>query len=181
MVVLAIWEAWLCRNLFDQYLFTEDKEYLKEIMPILEENVRFCLAQLQETDQGTCYLPRATSPENLFYEDCSVAKYSENTLAIVRNLFRDYVKGCEVLGLQNQIVCDVLEALGAWYLLRWEARGRFWSGTRNFRSRMCIIAMFPIFTSFILAAALLLRHQVYKAVRKSLELRGDEGTGWSLA
>ena len=84
------------RNLFDQYLFTEDKEYLKEIMPILEENVRFCLAQLQETDQGLAICP-ATSPENLFYEDCSVAEYSENTMAIARNLFRDYVKGCEVL------------------------------------------------------------------------------------
>ena len=32
-------------------------------------------------------------------------------MAIARNLFRDYVKGCEVLGLQNQIMCDVLEAL----------------------------------------------------------------------
>ena len=37
-------------------------------MPILEENVRFCLAQLQETDQGLAICP-ATSPENLFYED----------------------------------------------------------------------------------------------------------------
>ena len=57
--VWAFWpfgEAWLCRNLFDQYLFTEDKEYLKDIMPILEENVRFCLAQLQETDQGLAIL-----------------------------------------------------------------------------------------------------------------------------
>ena len=52
-------------------------------MPILEENVRFCLAQLQETDQGLAICP-ATSPENLFYEDCSVAKYSENTLAIAK-------------------------------------------------------------------------------------------------
>lgn len=33
--------AWLCRNLFDQYLFTEDREYLERIYPVLKENVRF--------------------------------------------------------------------------------------------------------------------------------------------
>ena len=57
--VWAFWpfgEAWLCRNLFDQYLFTEDKEYLKEIMPILEENVRFCL-QLQKQIRDLLSVP----------------------------------------------------------------------------------------------------------------------------
>ncbi|MFR6583261.1 MAG: glycosyl hydrolase family 95 catalytic domain-containing protein [Ruminococcus sp.] len=137
-------EAWLCRNLPDQYLFTEDKEYMKEVMPILEENVRFCLAQLQETDQGLAICP-ATSPENLFYEDCSVAEYSENTLAIARNLFRDYVKGCEVLGLQNQIMCDVLEALERMVPTAVGSKGQILEWNQEFPRAGC--ASSPCFSS----------------------------------
>ena len=183
----AVWsfwpfgEAWLCRNLFDQYLFTEDKEYLKEIMPILEENVRFCLAQLQETDQGLAICP-ATSPENLFYEDCSVAKYSENTLAIVRNLFRDYVKGCEVLGLQNQIVCDVLEALERMVPTAVGSKGQILEWNQEFPEQDVhhrhVSHLYELHPGCGITPQ---TPELYKAVRKSLELRGDEGTGWSLA
>ena len=182
--VWAFWpfgEAWLCRNLFDQYLFTEDKEYLKEIMPILEENVRFCLAQLQETDQGLAICP-ATSPENLFYEDCSVAEYSENTLAIARNLFRDYVKGCEVLGLQNQIMCDVLEALERMVPTAIGSKGQILEWNQEFPEQDVhhrhVSHLYELHPGCGITPQ---TPELYKAVRKSLELRGDEGTGWSLA
>ena len=182
--VWAFWpfgEAWLCRNLFDQYLFTEDKEYLKEIMPILEENVRFCLAQLQETDQGLAICP-ATSPENLFYEDCSVAEYSENTMAIARNLFRDYVKGCEVLGLQNQIMCDVLEALERMVPTAIGSKGQILEWNQEFPEQDVhhrhVSHLYELHPGCGITPQ---TPELYKAVRKSLELRGDEGTGWSLA
>ena len=182
--VWAFWpfgEAWLCRNLFDQYLFTEDKEYLKDIMPILEENVRFCLAQLQETDQGLAICP-ATSPENLFYEDCSVAEYSENTLAIARNLFQDYVKGCEALDLQNQIMCDVLEALERMVPTAIGSKGQILEWNQEFPEQDVhhrhVSHLYELHPGCGITPQ---TPELYKAVRKSLELRGDEGTGWSLA
>ena len=89
----------MCRNLYEEYLFTQDREYLQEIFPVLEEHARFCSNMLQKTDRGLAVVP-ATSPENCFLdqgEAVPVALYTENTLAIIRNLFRDYLEACEVL------------------------------------------------------------------------------------
>ena len=101
--------AWLCRNLYEEYLFTEDTEYLKRIHSLLEENVVFCYHNLHRTKDGYAFCP-ATSPENQFLvkgEKTAVALYSENANAIVRNLFLDYLDCCERLGkLENEeLVC----------------------------------------------------------------------------
>ena len=51
--------VWLCRNLFDQYLFTEDKAYLEDIFGIMEEAAVFVCEMLEETEEGyTICLPR---------------------------------------------------------------------------------------------------------------------------
>ena len=100
--VWAYWpfgSAWMCRNLYDEYQFVGDKEYLKKIFPVLEENVIFCMEMLEKLPEGYGVCP-ATSPENTFLcqgESCSTAMYTENTLAIIRNLFRDYIEACDVL------------------------------------------------------------------------------------
>lgn len=184
MAMWAFWpfgQAWLCRNLFDQYLFTEDKNYLKEIMPILEENVRFCLAQLQETQKGLAICP-ATSPENQFYEDCSVALYSENTLAIARNLFRDYVQGCQELNLSGNLVCDVLEALKRMVPTAIGSKGQILEWNKEFPEQDVhhrhLSHLYELHPGRGITPE---TPELYEAARKSLTLRGDEGTGWSLA
>lgn len=127
--------AWMCRNLYEEYLFTLDREYLQEIFPVLEEHARFCSNMLQKTDKGLAVVP-ATSPENCFLdqgEAVPVALYTENTLAIIRNLFRDYLEACEVLKkrvlFQERSVNSCLRS----YRHSWEVTEGFWSGMRNLR------------------------------------------------
>ena len=88
--------AWLCRNLFDQYLFTEDREYLERIYPVLKENVRFCVESAVHTGKA---MAAATSPKTNFSLNAklTVAQYTENENAIVRNLLRDYLKPARFL------------------------------------------------------------------------------------
>ena len=125
--------AWMCRNLYEEYLFTLDREYLQEIFPVLEEHARFCSNMLQKTDKGLAVVP-ATSPENCFLdqgEAVPVALYTENTLAIIRNLFRDYLEACEVLKkrvlFQERSVNSCLRS----YRHSWGVTEGFWSGMRN--------------------------------------------------
>ena len=100
--------AWLCRNLYDQYLFTEDRAYLERIYPVLKENVRFCVESVVGTAQGYAMSP-ATSPENDFLfgeekkEKLTVAQYTENENAIVRNLLRDYLEAGRILGIRDEL------------------------------------------------------------------------------
>lgn len=188
--------AWMCRNLYDDYLFCQDKAYLKEILPILKENVLFCMSILEDTPQGLAVCP-ATSPENEFMSDgekVSLAYYSENTLAIIRNLFRDYVEACqEIKCAERQDICQTAEygdetarkaeemlgriaptAIGSHgQILEWNEELE--EADVHHRHLSHLYELHP--GRGITPAALQLR----QAARQSLLDRGDEGTGWSLA
>lgn len=176
--------AWLCRNLYDQYFFTMDTEYLKEIYPILRENVCFCLQAVERTEKGYAMTP-STSPENEFLSDgekVSVAYYSENVNAIIRNLLRDYLECCQHLIIHDELTQRAEEVLGEMVpvgvgsegqILEWDeelpeadVHHRHFSHLYELHPGRGIGKNTP---------------ELLDAARKSLERRGDEGTGWSLA
>ena len=118
--------AWLCRNLYDQYMFSMDKDYLKELYPVLKENVRFVLQVVVETDKGYALSP-ATSPENEFMcngRKVSVAAYSENCNAIIRNLLRDYLECCKELELEDELAETAQEVLDKMASVAVDSKGR---------------------------------------------------------
>ena len=187
MAVWAYWPfggAWMCRNLFEEYLFTCDREYLKRIFPILEENVLFCLDMLQEMPEGYGVCP-ATSPENTFRGEegsASVACFSENTLAIIRNLFRDYLEACEALDegtegkirarcLLEKIIPTKIGAGGR--ILEWDREWEECDVHHRHLSHLYELHPGRGITSR--------QKELCDAAEKSLLARGDEGTGWSLA
>jgi len=55
--------AWLCQNLFEQYEFTQDREYLKRLYPILKEVCEFWEDRLKVLPDGTLVAPKDYSPE----------------------------------------------------------------------------------------------------------------------
>ena len=176
--------AWMCRNLFDTYLFTEDKKYLEHIMPVLKENTIFCEQMLRKTEYGYAATP-ATSPENEFIwngEKVSVAHFTEDTLAISRNLFRDYIQACEILGIQDEVsekARQLLEEIVPvqiskdGYILEWnedleeaEVQHRHLSHLYELHPGRGITKDTP---------------ELYQAARVSLDRRGDRSSGWAMA
>lgn len=176
--------AWLCRNLFEEFLFTQDLEYLKRIQPILRENVAFCLDMLSLTSEGLALVP-ATSPENQFRDEgkaASVSLYTENANAIVRNLFRDYVECCSCLGVQDQECRDAKEALPKMVPVRVGSRGQILEWNEEFPEvdvhHRHVSQLYELHPGRGITEN---EQELYAAARKSLEIRGDGGTGWSLA
>ena len=176
--------AWLCRNLYDQYLFTEDKEYLEEIYPILKENVRFCVETVVQTGKGYAASP-ATSPENEFFfekERLTVAQYTENENAIIRNLLRDYLEASQLLGIKEELTEQaelvraqmVPTAIGSeGQILEWNEE--FEEVDQHHRHLSHLYELHPG------RGITEKTPELYEAARASLLRRGDEGTGWSLA
>lgn len=176
--------AWLCRNLYDQYLYTEDREYLERIYPVMRENVRFCVESVIQTEKGYAASP-ATSPENEFLfknEKLTVAQYTENENAIVRNLLRDYLEASEILGIKDrlteraelvktQMVSTAIGSEGQ--ILEWNEE--FEEADQHHRHLSHLYELHP--GRGITEQA----PDLYEAARISLLRRGDEGTGWSLA
>ncbi len=177
--------AWMCRNLFEIYLFTEDGKLLKEeIYPILRENVRFMTEILAETPDGYAYVP-ATSPENCFRwngKDVSVALYTENTLAIGRNLFLDYLEASEKLGVEDELTARVREVLPKLVQPKIDSKGRLMEWNEEFEETEVTHRHLSHLYGFHPGRTITRdTPELKEAVRKSLLIRGDMGTGWSFA
>ncbi len=176
--------AWLCRNLYDEYLFSQDVSYLQRIFPILKENVIFCEQMLTKTDAGYAVCP-ATSPENTFIKDnksISVAYYSENTLAIIRNLFRDFIEACKILETEDELVNKVKEKMNQIVPVSIGKHGQIMEWNEDFEeedvNHRHLSQLYELHPGRGIHRGL---PELYEAVRTSLLRRGDKGTGWSIA
>ena len=174
----------MCRNLYETYLFSEDIEYLQRLLPVLKENASFCASMLQETSQGLAICP-ATSPENEFISrdnrPAPAAVYSENTMAIVRNLFRDYAEACRALDYAEEASRyeDILSRLVSPQI---GAHGQIMEWSEELVE--CDVHHRHLSNLYELHPGRGItprEKELYEAARVTLERRGDEGTGWSLA
>ncbi len=176
--------AWMCRNLYDEYLFCQDEKYLARILPILKENVIFCEQMLTKTEKGYAVCP-ATSPENTFLmeqQSISVAYYTENVMAIIRNLFRDYIEACSILGVEEGFAGKIQEKLQEMVPIAIGKHGQIMEWNEDFEEQdehhRHLSQLYELHPGRGI-------HQgtpaLFKAARTSLLRRGDKGTGWSIA
>lgn len=186
--VWAYWQmsfGWLCRHLYDHYLFTLDREFLKNrALPCLKAAARFYLDVLQDVD-GELAISPATSPENSFRIDGqsrSVARAAAMSDAIVREVFTNTLDALRILGETDELAGEIEAALPQLRTLRVGSRGQVLEWDREYeeaephhRHTSHLYALHPA-------------HQITpegtpelaEASRRTLELRGDDGTGWSL-
>ena len=186
----AFWpfgQAWMCRNLFDEYLFNQDASYLADIWPIMRDSARFCMDFLSATEHGLAPSP-ATSPENCFVvdgESIAVAHTSENTTAIVRNLLDDLICAAQAMPeLDDGDVAVVREAESTRAKL---ADVRVGSDSRILEWNDELVEADPhhrhlshLYELHPGAGITANTPRLEEAARKSLEVRGDDGSGWSI-
>ena len=188
--VYAFWymsAAWLCRHLFDRYTYNLDRGYLRDIAyPLMKGAAEFLLDLLISREDGKLILAPSTSPENNFrYEGrkYSLDRTATMSMAIAREIFRNCVKACAVLETDADFACRLQEAMDAMAPYETGSRGQLLEWSReyqeddpNHRHLSLLYGAYP-------------GDEINQkdtpewmtACRRALELRGDEGTGWSLA
>jgi len=187
--VYAFWPmsaGWLCEHLFEHYEYTGDTAFLRErAYPVMKEATQFYLDLLTEDESGfLCMIP-STSPENAFLvgeEHIAVSKTTTMTMSIVRELLTNVMKAAEVLGVDaeyGQMLKGVIERL---YPFQIGSQGQLleWSeelpeGEVHHRHISHLYGLHP--SRQITPDG---TPELAAAVRRSLEIRGDAGTGWSL-
>jgi alpha-L-fucosidase 2 len=111
--------AWLSNQLFDHYLFTQDRVYLEEIYPLLKGAVQFFLDFLIEEPGGKYLVTNpSTSPENPpkgpgyeyffdevtgFYYFTTICYGSSIDMQILSDLFQNFSESSELLGRDNEL------------------------------------------------------------------------------
>ncbi len=92
---------WSCRHLWEHYLYTQDKEFLREAYPIFTSAMDFLIDWMVEGEDGRLTTSPSTSPENKFADrdgNSSVAEGSGMDLGIILDLFANAHRAAEILG-----------------------------------------------------------------------------------
>jgi len=180
--------AWLCQNLWEHYLFTGDKEYLRKIYPAMKGAAQFFLDTLVEEPAHhwlvTC---PSLSPENQnpAAQKTSITAGPTMDLEILRDLFANCIRASEILGVDvafRQQVALVrprlapLQVGAGGQLQEWLQDLDLQSHALNHRHVSHLYGLFPSAQIDALTTP-----ELAAAAKKSLEIRGDQATGWATA
>ncbi|HXP63421.1 MAG TPA: glycoside hydrolase family 95 protein [Dongiaceae bacterium] len=178
--------AWLCQNLFEHYLFTQDRDFLQRLYPVMKGAARFFLDSLVEEPQHhwlvTC--PSA-SPENAHPKGTSLCAGPTMDNQIIRDLFSNCIRASETLGVDEPFRQQLTltrarlapNQIGkAGQLQEWLEDWDLEAHDRHHRHVSHLYGLYP-------SAQISLRGtpELAAAVKRSLELRGDDATGWAIA
>lgn len=178
--------GWFCHHLMEYYEYTLDKKFLKEkARPIMAGAAKFYLSQL-ETVNGYRVIYPATSPENRYLCEggsSAVSETTEMSMAIVRELFGNYVKVCDILGERDEVLEQIKAELPLLMPTMIGSDGRIleWYGEHEEKEvhHRHVSHLYSLHPGHAITPEK--TPKLAQACRKTLEVRGDEGTGWSLA
>ena len=178
--------AWASAHLWEHYLFSQDKKFLADkAYPLMKGAAEFCLAWLVPDSKGRLITSPSTSPENRFI---TPAGYKGDTgyggtadLAMIRELFLDMIQAEEVLKKDPAFQKSLEDALAKMLPYQIGAAGNLqewyfdWADTDpKHRHQSHLYGLYPgthvtVDQTPAIAAA----------SKKTLEIKGDETTGWS--
>ena len=178
--------AWLCQHAFNHYLYTNDKEYLKETAyPIMKKCIQFILDLLVEDKDGYLIMAPSTSPENEFLIDGVAMSLSETTtmtMSLVKEIFANTIKAADLLGENDEDIEAMRKALPRLLPFKIGSRGELLEWYKELkehepdhRHKSHLYGLHP--GNLITPDE---TPDLVQACIRSLELRGDNGTGWSL-
>ena len=184
----ATGSAWLCQHLWDHWLFTGDREFLKRAYPLMKGSAEFYLDMLiEEPTHNWLVTAPANSPENAF-------EMADGTRAhicmgptfdnqIVRFLFDATRRAAAELGVDEDLQRELAEKGARLPPTRIGSDGRVMEWLEEYKEpdphHRHISHLWGLYPGFEISPAA--TPDLATASRKTLDARGDGGTGWSLA
>ncbi|MCL3780730.1 glycoside hydrolase family 95 protein [Prolixibacteraceae bacterium JC049] len=185
--------GWLLQHVWEHYLFTGDKKYLKKTAyPLLKEGARFYAQWLMaDPRDGKLISAPSTSPENSFIapdgKKAATCLGSAMDQQIIKEVFDNYLEAAELLGDNDNLVNEVKEKrtkMRSGLVIGDDGRILEWDRPydepeKGHRHMSHLYAFHP--GDDITKED---TPELFKAVRKTLDYRlahGGAGTGWSRA
>lgn len=182
--------AWLCEHLWEHYAFTQDKAYLQEVYPVMKGAAQFFLSSMiEEPTHGWLVTAPSSSPENAFYlpgtrKGVSVCMGPTMDVQLVKELFTNTIQSAGILGQDQEFAAELQQAIKKLPPMQISAKGGYlqeWledyeETEPHHRHVSHLFGLYPSNQISVTATP-----ELAEAARKTLERRGDAGTGWSRA
>lgn len=179
--------AWISAHLWEHFAFTRDTSFLKEYYPIIKGAVQFCLDMLVPDKQGKLITAPSFSPENVYITSTGYkgATFYGGTadLAMIRELFQDYLDAEKILSKDRMLAEKVKIALEKMHPYTIGARGNLQEWYHDWQDaepqHRHISHLYGVYPGHTISPDQ--TPELAQAVKKSLEFRTNNGTGWSIA
>ena len=179
--------AWLCQHLWLHYAYSGDEKTLQRIYPTLKEAATFFLDFLIEDPKGRLVTCPSMSPENTFRtpdgQSASVCAGPTMDLEIIHGLFTHCIEASKLLDTDAEFRTKLESTLKRLAPLQIGRHGQLqewlddWDNPRDHHRHISHLFALHPGTQITPRGT----PKLAAAARKSLELRGDGGTGWSTA
>ncbi|MET1054710.1 MAG: glycoside hydrolase family 95 protein [Pedobacter sp.] len=178
---------WLTRHLYEHYLYTGDTKFLaQKAYPLMKGAAEFTLDWLVEDKDGYLVTAPSTSPENKFRDlngkEQGVSVATTMDMSIIRDLFNNVIAASEKLGMDEGFRDTLIAKRSKLYPLRIGKKGQLLEWYKDFEEtdvhHRHISHLYGLYPGTEISP---LHPDFFQAARTTLELRGDEGTGWSKA
>ncbi len=181
--------AWLTTHIWDHYRYTKDKDFLRKYYPVIKGSAEFLSSILiKENNNGWLVTAPSNSPENTYIMPDG---FKGNTsmgptmdMQICRNIFEANIRAAEILGIDHSFankLKNTINNLAPNQISPTDGGIQEWlhdwpSAEPQHRHVSHLFGLHPYdeITPWDTP-------ELSKAAEKTLEMRGDGGTGWSKA
>ncbi|MDE7349918.1 MAG: glycoside hydrolase family 95 protein, partial [Muribaculaceae bacterium] len=177
--------AWIASHIWEHYLFNRDLDFLREYYPTLKGAAEFCLGWMIEDKDGNLITSPSTSPENNFIAPdgkpaaTSAGAYAD--LAMIRQCLADTRDAAIALDTDAELVDEINKALERIAPYKIGKAGQLQEWAIDFREQdpqhrhqSHLYGLYPGHH-----ISLDKTPELAKAAAKTLEIKGENTTGWS--
>ena len=182
--------AWLCEHLWDHYAYTLDKDYLREVYPVMKGAAEFfSTSMIREPKHGWLVTAPSSSPENTFYmpnsrKRVNVCMGPTMDVQLIHELFTNVISSARILDQDEEFALHLEQLLQQLPPMQISPKGGYlqeWleDYEEEDMHHRHVSHLFGLHPSNLISVNR--TPELAEAARKSLERRGDAGTGWSRA
>jgi hypothetical protein len=178
--------AWLLGTLWDHWDYSRDRDFLARLYPLMASSCLFYLdALVPHPRTGELVMNPSNSPENSHHPGVSICAGPAMDSQLLRDLFSRTIAASNMLGKDAGLRAEIATALAklppdkigkAGQLQEWFEDWDVEAPEINHRHVSHLYALYPGDQISLQRTPALA-----KAAQRSLEIRGDDATGWGLA
>ncbi|MEL5894637.1 glycoside hydrolase family 95 protein [Bacteroides sp. GD17] len=182
--------AWLCAHLWEHYLYSQDREYLRRIYPIMKGAARFFSSTtVQEPRHGWLVTAPTSSPENSFYvpgdsvTDVSICMGPTMDVQLLTELYTNVIAAARLLDCDADYAARLQADLQKFPPMQISKEGYLQEWLEDYREvdvhHRHVSHLYGLHPGNLISPDA--TPELADACRVTLNRRGDEATGWSRA
>ena len=176
--------GWLCRHLYEQYEYTADIDFLRSVAyPIMKQSAIFYLYMLKEKN-GKYIMTPSTSPENgviINGRKIFTLPYTTMTQSIIEDLFKNISKSAKILGIDDDFTREIEQKKDKIGIYQIGSQGQLLEYDKEYEEEDVhhrhVSHLYALYPADLITTD---NKELSDACRQTLEIRGDESTGWSM-